>query len=485
MEIELKCRERSRYKRLCTSRSQTVAENELIIPDTKEDILRIVCCRNQCRIKEKNVTNDCVSMTGEICATVLYVPESGAGVRSTETVLPFELNFDAQGADSTCICITRIVCTGVDAKAVNPRKISLSASVTMEQSCYKYLDVRWFQIPENTGDKLFFKESELQFTETVFAGEKNLGIEDDISLPEELSEAALVKAFAVFSDCGSEIVGNKLVIKGDCNIEALFILNDELRTCAFKLPFSQLFTLPEEAPSPEACITPMLTGQHYEVFDGKLSVDIRAAVQIVCIQAQKEEFLSDAYSCRNKLSIEKSRVSVIKSCSCERRDSRLSLSYSSDYGVQGVVSAYAAAECPERLDGAVSVPVTADVIYIDGEGGLRSCRVRAKAELEEAKGDICVHDISASAAFEGSTITITADLNFTSCERSCEDIEMIVGITELDENVEKPSANAYMCPTEGNLWELAKRYNSDVELIKKVNSIEDEIPDRLLLIPVL
>lgn len=34
MEIELKCRERSRYKKLCASHSQTAAESELIIPDT-------------------------------------------------------------------------------------------------------------------------------------------------------------------------------------------------------------------------------------------------------------------------------------------------------------------------------------------------------------------------------------------------------------------------------------------------------------------
>lgn len=485
MEIELKCRERSRYKKLCASRSQTAAESELIIPDTMEDILRIVCCRHQCRIKEKSVTSDCVSVIGEICAAVLYVPEGGAGVRSAETVLPFEICFDAQGADSTCVCVTRIICVGVDAKAANPRKISLSASVTMEQSCYKYVDIRSYQMPESASDKLFFRESELKFTETVFAGEKNLGIEDDISLPDELSGGTLIKAFASLSDCGSEIVGTKLVVKGDCNIEALFTQNDELRTCSFKLPFSQLFTLPEEAPSPDVCITPMLTGQHYEAFDGKLSADIRAAVQIVCTQEQQEKYLSDAYSCRKKLSIEKSSVSVITSAAHECRETRLSLPYSSDHGVQSIVSAYAAAECPECSDGVVTAPVTAEVIYIDGEGELRSCRVRARAELEEVCGGVHVRSTSASAAFEGSTITVTVILSYTSCEHSCENIEMIVGITELDEDAEKPSANAYMCAPEGDLWELAKRHCSDTELIKKVNSIEDEIPDRLLLIPVI
>ncbi len=54
MKIELKSREGSVYKKkLCTSVSEANSDTELIVPDSLEDILRILSCRRQCRIREK------------------------------------------------------------------------------------------------------------------------------------------------------------------------------------------------------------------------------------------------------------------------------------------------------------------------------------------------------------------------------------------------------------------------------------------------
>lgn len=53
MKIELKSREGSVYKKLCSSVSEANSDAELIVPDSLEDILRILCCRHQCRIREK------------------------------------------------------------------------------------------------------------------------------------------------------------------------------------------------------------------------------------------------------------------------------------------------------------------------------------------------------------------------------------------------------------------------------------------------
>ena len=69
MKIELKSREGSVYKKLCNSVSEANSDTELIVPDSLEDILRILSCRRQCRIREKNVGQDAVSVSGEIDVT--------------------------------------------------------------------------------------------------------------------------------------------------------------------------------------------------------------------------------------------------------------------------------------------------------------------------------------------------------------------------------------------------------------------------------
>ena len=134
MKIELKSREGSVYKKLCNSVSEANSDTELIVPDSLEDILRILSCRRQCRIREKNVGQDAVSVNGEIDVTVMYIPETGDGVRVVGTTIPFEINFSAPGADSTSSAVTKLLALNADAKAVNPRKILISTSTVMELS---------------------------------------------------------------------------------------------------------------------------------------------------------------------------------------------------------------------------------------------------------------------------------------------------------------------------------------------------------------
>ena len=108
MKIELKSKQDSVYKKLCSSASETHSDSELIVPDTLEDILRILCCRWQCRIREKTVSQDAVLVSGEIDITVMYIPETGDGVRVVGTTAAFELSFDAPGADSTSLAVTKL-----------------------------------------------------------------------------------------------------------------------------------------------------------------------------------------------------------------------------------------------------------------------------------------------------------------------------------------------------------------------------------------
>lgn len=123
MKIELKSREGSVYKKLCSSVSEANNDTELIVPDSLEDILRILSCRHQCRIREKNVGQDAVSVSGEIDVTVMYIPETGDGVRVVGTTIPFEINFSAPGADSTSSAVTKLLALNADAK----RNVTIAA----------------------------------------------------------------------------------------------------------------------------------------------------------------------------------------------------------------------------------------------------------------------------------------------------------------------------------------------------------------------
>lgn len=488
MKIELKSREQSSYKLLCSSAGQTQNSAELIIPDTMEDIQRILCCRHQCRIREKNVRSDCVSVSGETDVSILYIPEGGDGVRAVGITVPFEVNLDAPGADSTSNAITHLASVSVDAKAANPRKISVSVTVDMQQTTYKYADFAWCQTPENAPDKLFFRSSSAKYKSIVLAGEKTLSIEDELDLPDELNGADFVRAFSSVTMEGSEVVGTKLVVKGTAAIEALYILSDTLKTAQFTLPFSQLFNLPDGCTEIEVSAEAMITGQFFESYNGKLSAEVRAAVQIVCTQDSSIEYISDAYSCRHVLEAGYEDVSLISSMREDTEKCDVKLSYNSDYAVTGIVFAKASALPAEISDDAVIIPIIAEVVYSDREGALRSCRVRGKAELEISERPDCVkvESVMTSARSEQDAVIINAIVTASCRYVSFESISMLSRLEETETELDRPDASLYMCRcADGDLWALAKKYGSDLELIRQINGIDEPVPqDRLLLIPV-
>lgn len=489
MKIELKSREGSVYKKLCNSVSEANSDTELIVPDSLEDILRILSCRRQCRIREKNVGQDTVSVSGEIDVTVMYIPETGDGVRVVGTTIPFEINFSAPGADSTSSAVTKLLALNADAKAVNPRKILISISTVMELSCYKYSDVCWFEPPENAPDKLYFKTSELKCKSIVLVSEKTLSVEDELDVPEQLSGGDFVRAFSSIRLSTSEVVGTKLVVKGSAEIEAIYLVSGVPQTARFSLPFSQLFTMPDGCTDPEVIACDMITGQYFEAFDGKLSADIRAAIQIICLQDQSRSYICDAYSCKKELALSGSELCCLTEINTVSTNCSTTVSYNSDYGVEAVISATAYAACPEISETEVLIQVTAELIYKDREGELRSCKLRGKAQYLPEDGrrpdKIHVAAVSVSASAKGDGLSADICVVISARYLNYDNINMISEVDETELERERPSAALYMCRcTDGDLWTLAKKYGSDTELIKQINEIEEVPTDRLLLIPV-
>lgn len=254
MKIELKSREGSVYKKLCNSVSEANSDTELIVPDSLEDILRILSCRRQCRIREKNVGQDAVSVSGEIDVTVMYIPETGDGVRVVGTTIPFEINFSAPGADSTSSAVTKLLALNADAKAVNPRKILISTSTVMELSCYKYSDVCWFEPPENAPDKLYFKTSELKCKSIVLVSEKTLSVEDELDVPEQLSGGDFVRAFSSIRQAPAKSSAQNLWLRAQPRSKRYTLYPASLKQRDFRCHFLSFSLCRTAAPTPRSLL---------------------------------------------------------------------------------------------------------------------------------------------------------------------------------------------------------------------------------------
>lgn len=493
MKVELKNRERSIYKKLCCTQSAAELKEDIVVPDTMEDILRILGCRHQCRIRSKNVDQDCVSVGGELDITVLYVPETSEGVCTISAVIPFEVKLNAPGADSTSIAIIDISVLNLDVKPLNPRKISVNAELDITQSSFKYLDFSWAEAPETSVEKLFIRAGEADYQGIVMATEKMLSLEEDLQLPENIQNGEFVSACSKFIIESSETIGSKLIVKGRAEVEALYIVSSAPETAAFSIGFSQLFELPEDAKDPTVRAVGMITGQYFEPLGDKLAADIRGVIQIVCTERQHISYIDDAYACGMELAKESVQFAFLSEISCTASSESISLTYNSDYGVRRILSARATCAALDVMDESISIPVTADISYEDSEGSLRSCRVRGTVELpyeqnEESKLEsVRIKNIKVTAKADESVINVSVNLEAELTTAMYDEITMINEISAEACESGRPSASVYMCRASGcDLWSIAKKYGSDMRLIREINGLEDDacMDGRLLLVPV-
>ena len=352
----------------------------------------------------------------------------------------------------------------------------------------------WAEAPDTTTEKLFIKPGEVDYQGIVLATEKMLSLEEDLQLPDNIQNGEFISACSSITVDSSEVIGSKLIVKGRAEIEALYIVSSVPEMAAFSIGFSQLFELPEDVKEPNVRAACMVTGQYFEPLGEKLAADIRGVIQIICTEQQHISYIEDAYACGMELGIDKMEFQYLQSASCTRGSESLSLSYNTDYGANRILFSRASCSAVDISDSQISVPVTADIVYEDSEGALRSCRVRGTAEipyqadegseLESAR----IKSVKASARADETLISITVSIEAEFSTATHSSVSMINDINaEACEPGSRAGASVYMCKAlDGDLWSIAKKYGSDVRLIKEINSLEDDecACGRLLLIPI-
>ena len=137
MEI---CFENKKVSAFCEVYHQTkrVQESvESVVPDTNDDIGRIVSVQTEVLLKSKDVTSRGVSVSGEAAAVLLYVTEGEDGVSFVRVSRAFNIDYEMTDADADIVSQVSLSIVNSEARILNPRKVSVVFEISGELSCYR------------------------------------------------------------------------------------------------------------------------------------------------------------------------------------------------------------------------------------------------------------------------------------------------------------------------------------------------------------
>ena len=274
---------------------------EAIVPDACPDILRIVDAGGQVCLLGKNVFDGGVSLSGTIRAWVLYQPEEQQELCRVEMKLPFTIQTEATGLNTQGQCVVTPCLRGVDARALNPRKMLLRADVGAVLQAFQPKELllcRCVSCDESAGVQQYTTGSVACVTAVV--QEKEFSFYDEVRLSAgPAGPAELLCAQADVWCTESKLIGNKLIFKGELALQIRYQVEGELCSMRCPMAFSQIMEVSGTGETASCdlsmCVTDLncvLAGEDHRM----LNVTVELLGQAVVQDQVPVTLLQDMYS---------------------------------------------------------------------------------------------------------------------------------------------------------------------------------------------
>ncbi len=469
---------------------------DAIVPDSFPDIAHIVYAAGNTLIKDESPQTDRILVSGTVRTTILYQPEGEEGLRELSIPLSFAHIEEGKGitADSPCFVSCRVV--GVDARAVNSRKVSVTARMCCEANAYT--------------------PRELEITQDVDSGELPIELRyEEVSVP--LLRMAAVRDFTVLDDLETSATGDtrlihtrctlsanevrtmrgKAVVKGDARVHTLLLEGDGLRTAEHTVPFTQILdceSLTEEQPVAVRFAVRNIDSELHE--GGILSIGIGACALLTVTQEQTVRTIADLYQTTHPLEVQ-SRVAHLIGME-PLGELHADTGDTVQIGIRPVRVIDAHATCyaitqedPRtlRMTTAVNLLVQQEDGRIYGISRTASLPVSLPQPMEGGTAQSLALSVSATPSGEDSlNLRVHVDGKlYHRTDYALNDITQIeVGSPEQDTRDAVTLVLRYIDETEA-LWDIAKHYHTTARAIRGANDLASdaaEVSKRMLLIPI-
>ena len=294
---------------------------ETIVPDACPDISRIVSAVGKVFLKEKELGEGSLRLSGTARVTVLYIPEEETLPRALDVSIPFQCIRDDPQFHAGCPVQATVHAASADARTVNPRKILVRVNLTVWALAYQQerrelsCDV---SCAEGAGVEKLYSPCKCCVIPDV--SEKVFTFSDVLRPPASKPDMdELLFYRAELGSIDAKFIGKKLVLKGDIQLIALYRGGEELTQVRFELPYSQILDLGEVPDEAEPDVAVALKSVDCRLREGELEVTLEALAQAALWVRRSVTMISDAYCIKQPIDVERTPVRL---CTMAERSTR-------------------------------------------------------------------------------------------------------------------------------------------------------------------
>lgn len=482
-------------KNVIKGANTTWIEQDILVPDTKPDVMKIIRVDNNVYINSKEIMDSSIRVTGQISYYIIYISVDGQ-IRGINMSYPFVKVIDDKEIKKDMK--VRIIPTvkNIIYSLPNERKIAIKTEVMFR---YKLSEIGEVEILNRIEDcnSLECKMSKDSFFNVIEYKTDVFEAREDIMLPEGLPGAnEILRVSNKIVNTEYKVSYNKILVKGEIKTDIVYTSsadNSEIYSYETNIPFTGMLEFSNISDSSKFDIQYSLRNfdinlESSDETGRMISVSADVDVDSILYEEKEIEYIEDFYSMEENLDYDTNSVNIIKN----KENIVKTIMLKDNIG--------AVPDTAKLLDWTIDISnlntkISGGNIYINGNIKVNFLYEISEGRKVESKTyDLLVDEVvELSKDVDEKYINVNLEvikgiirINANNVEANIEllaniDVDNVETINEINNIKEEKinldmfdSMNIYIVKKGDNLWDIAKKYKTSVAKIANINDLPDE-----------
>lgn len=480
-------------KLVCEKKEVIFVQNDLIVPDSKPDVLSSINMSGNVCIYKKEVQDDKIKIEGNINTYIMYLPDSKDDkLRGLNTSLDFSEFINVPGAKEGMQLELQTNIKDMECKVLNGRKVTVKAGLEVNIKLYSNEEIDIVNSINNIPD-IQTLQKDFSINSLVGSGNTKVYVKDTLNIDQKDEIAEILKTDINLINNDIKISYNKILVKSEADVKIMYLTeNNQINTVKGKIPvvgFIDLQNISEENicdvnfDIANMIVRPNGPEEH------SIYVELEIGANCKAFEKKQLNLLQDLYSPTLDLNFNQRKVSTMTSKVSRVKDftvtnsiniDRITNENILDVEVRSTINKEQVTVSKILYEGELEV----NFIFEDGNNiNSKVAKIpfdySVENELEDEKINVNTRAIinNTNFNFEGSSIKANIDMQFNIEASKNANINIIENI-QLQENRQSngedyDSLILYIVQEGDTLWKIAKRFRSTIDDIVRTNGIED------------
>lgn len=482
-------------KVICEKKEIINIQGDMIVPDSKPDILNTIITSGNVCIYKKEIMDGKIRLDGNVLTYIMYLADGDTdNIRGLNTGLDFSETINIPELQMGMNAEVEPKVKFIECKVLNGRKIAIKVTLEIWMKVHSKESV---EIITNLNDEnIQVLSKDMKVNSLLGDGSTKAFIKENISIPGTDNLAEILNVQIALVDKDIKISYNKVLAKSEVETKMAYLTEDG-RICKLqtRLPLVGFIDMPN-IKEENICETSYMV-RNVIIKPNSIeehSVYFEIEVEISCMAYEEKEIrtIQDMYCPGEKMEFSKTMVNTITDKQCKRsicniREKvnvpELENATIVDVGINPIINK------ENKLNGKIVYEGEMELNFIFTDNsvvGINTKKVIVPFEqtiegldnAENCRMDTKIEVNSQEFLNQAGIVSSNIDLNFETDSSRTATIPVINDITSTPlEEMEDYSVIIYVVKAGDTLWKIAKRFGSTVDDIVRVNGIE--MPDRL------